>query len=339
VRGDTAAIVHAWRLVRRSSAVPVLAAALLFQVAPARAGASLVLPDGTPAAEEQAWLEQALAPSPPTVVTVYRERCPGTDGRACAMVDAPEIYVAGDDGWPWDQANTRQDALLHEVGHMLDRPWTGFPDSARDEFRALIGDDRPWRTEPNSPHEKFAEAWRLCALGVGQRPGEEVSGGYDYRPSPEVHREVCALIARAGAALGWTAGSHPPPAPPPAVPPVLVPAAPIVAAGTARAAHRADSDGSGVLGTRTAGRLTAGAARAAVRAAVRRRVAGAAGVRVICRRQAPHRLRCRFAARHGRRSYEGRGVVAAGAADGRVGYRLSVTVSGPRAARRTVWSG
>jgi hypothetical protein len=176
--------VHAWRLVRRSSAVPVLAAALLFQAAPARAGASLVLPDGTPAAEEQAWLEQALAPSPPTVVTVYRERCPGTDGRACAMVDAPEIYVAGDDGWPWDQANTRQDALLHEVGHMLDRPWTGFPDSARDEFRALIGDDRPWRTEPNSPHEKFAEAWRLCALGVGQRPGEEVSGGYDYRPSP-----------------------------------------------------------------------------------------------------------------------------------------------------------
>ena len=332
---------HAWRLVRRSSALPVLAAALLLQAATARAGATLVLPDGTPAAEEQAWLEGALAPSPPTVVTVHRERCPGTEGRACAMVDAPDIYVAGDDGWPWDQANTRKDALLHEVGHMLDRPWTGFPDSARDEFRALIGDGRPWRTEPNSPHEKFAEAWRLCALGVGQRPGEDVYGGYDYRPSPQVHREVCALIAREGAALGWTAGSHPgsPAQPPGPVAPPLAPPAPAPAVGAARAAHHPASDRSGGAGTTAARRLGGRAARAAVRAAVRRRVAGVGRVQVRCRRLAARRLRCRFVARRGPRTYSGRGTVAAAGAGNGVDSRLTVVVSGPRAARRTTWSG
>ena len=330
---------HLWRPARRSSLLAALVAALLAPASPAHAGATLVLPDDTPAAEEQAWLEDAAAPSPPTVVTVHRALCPGTGGRACAMVESPDIYVAGDGDWPWNEANTRKDALLHEVGHMLDRPWTGFPDAARDEFRDLIDDDRPWRTSPDSPHEKFAEAWRLCALGVDGRSGPDVFGGYDYRPSIEVHLEVCALIAREGDALGWTAGAHPGPPTEPSQPlgatahasgaPSPPTAAP--ASGRAPVAVRA-----GVLGTAAGGRLQARMARAAVRAAVRRRVPGARHVRVACRRLGPRRLHCRFTARRGGLRYEGHGTVSRAAAAGRVRYRLAVRAG---RGRRTAWSG
>jgi hypothetical protein len=312
---------------------------LLAPASPAHAGVTLVLPDGTPAAEEQAWLEEAVAPSPPTVVTVHRALCPGTGGRACAMVESPDIYVAGDDDWPWNEANTRKNALLHEVGHMLDRPWTGFPDAARDEFRALIADDRPWRTSPDSPHEKFAEAWRLCALGVDSRSGPDVFGGYDYRPSIEVHLEVCALIAREGAALGWTAGTHPAPPPEPSqplgapAPAATAPPVPTAAPASGRA-HVAVH--AGVLGTAAAGRLQARMARAAVRAAVRRRVPGAHRVPVVCRRLGPRRLRCRFTARHGGLRFTGHGTVSRAAGGGRVRYRLAVRVG---RSRRTAWSG
>ena len=329
---------HPLRFARRSSLLPALAVVLLAPASAAHAGVTLVLPDGTPAAEEQAWVE-AVAPSPPTVVTVHRALCPGSGGRACAMVESPDIYVAGDGDWPWNEANTRKNALLHEVGHMLDRPWTGFPDTARDEFRALIADDRPWRTSPDSPHEKFAEAWRLCALGVDSRSGPDVFGGYDYRPSIEVHLEVCALIAREGGALGWTAGTHPrrPPepsqplgAPAPAATAPPVPTAP-PASGRAHLAVHA-----GVLGTAAAGRLQARTARAAVRAAVRRRVPGAHRVRVVCRRLGPRRLRCRFTARHGGLRFTGRGTVSRPAAGGRVRYHLAVRVG---RSRWTAWSG
>ena len=287
-----------------------------------------------------------MAPSPPTVVTVHRELCPGTGGRACAMVDSPDIYVAGDADWPWNEANTRKDALLHEVGHTLDRPWTGFSDAARDEFRALIGDDRPWRTSPDSPHEKFAEAWRLCALGVADRSGPDVFGGYDYRPSLEVHLQVCALIAREGAALGWTAGSHPAPGGEPMgapAPAAIERAVPAVSERAAPAARR-DSMGvrAGVLGAAAAGRLTARAARAAVRAAVRRRVPGLRHVRVLCGRLGARRLRCRFAGRHGAMRYAGHGTVTGAIGAGPVRYRLTVTVSPARGrgpSRRTAWSG
>jgi hypothetical protein len=255
------------------------------------------------------------------------------------MVDSPDIYLADDGDWPWNEANTRKDALLHEVGHMLDRPWTGFPDAARDEFRALIDDDRPWRTSPDSPHEKFAEAWRLCALGVDGRSGPDVFGGYDYRPSMEVHLQVCALILGEGAALGWTAGTHPAPRAEPsqplAAPAPAAPAPPLPAA--APASRRAPvAVRAGVLGIAAAGRLRARTARAAVRAAVRRRVPAARGVRVACRRLGPQRLRCRFTARHGRLRYVGQGTVSRAAGGDRVRYRLAVRAG---RSRRTAWSG
>ena len=324
---------HAPRLVRRAWILPALAAAPLLLPGGAHAGATLVLPDGAPAADEQAWLETSAAVSPPTVVTVHRQRCPGTDGRACALLESPDIYVAGDD-WPWDEANTRKDALLHEIGHMVDRPWTGFSDAGRDAFRALLGDERPWRTEPDSPHERFAEAWRLCALGAGEPGGPPVAGGYSYAPSPEVHRRVCELIDREGAALGWTAGSTRgrgdaggPPAPGGVdafgVQPALSALAPPMPAAPA-----------GVLGTAAANRLSAASARGAVRAALRRRAPRVGRVNVACRRLAAHRLRCRFTARHGGRALAGQGTVTR-TARGRVGYRLEVTVG----SRRTTWIG
>ena len=330
---------HPWRFARRSSLLPALAVVLLAPASPAHAGVTLVLPDGTPAAEEQAWVEEAVAPSPPTVVTVHRALCPGTGGRACAMVESPDIYVAGDGDWPWNEANTRKNALLHEVGHMLDRPWTGFPDAARDEFRALIADDRPWRTSPDSPHEKFAEAWRLCALGVDSRSGPDVFGGYDYRPS---HRGPPRGVRahRAGRRGAGVDGRDAPRAASRAVP---APRCARPRCDSASGAHGATGVGPrpprgpcGVLGTAAAGRLQARTARAAVRAAVRRRVPGAHRVRVVCRRLGPRRLRCRFTARHGGLRFTGRGTVSRGAAGGRVRYRLAVRVG---RSRRTAWSG
>jgi hypothetical protein len=312
----------------------MLAAAALVAPTSAHAGATLVLPDGTPAAEEQAWLEASAAVSPPTVVTVHRQRCPGTDGRACALLESPDIYVAGDD-WPWDELNTRRDALLHEVGHMLDRPWTGFSDAGRDAFRALIGDERPWRTEPDSPHEQFAEAWRLCALRAGEPGGPPVSGGYRYAPAPAVHARVCELIASEGAALGWTAGSAPAGAGPGRPPgPGGVDAFGVAPAGGGLAPPMPAAQ-AGALGAAAASRLSAQSARRTVATALRRRLPRVARVRVTCRRLTAQRLRCRFTARHGARSLAGQGTVAR-ASRGRVGYRLAVIVGG---SRRTTWTG
>src|SRR5690242_9622176 len=82
------------------------------------------------------------------------------------------------------------------------------PDSTRRAFERITRDARPWRSPPNSPHERFAEAYRLCSLYA---PGVDFyargdGGGYGYAPTPSQHRRVCALIAATGASLGWTRG-------------------------------------------------------------------------------------------------------------------------------------
>jgi hypothetical protein len=87
---------------------------------------------------------------------------------------------------------------LHELGHHVDYliPET---DPFRYRFRELI-DYRPWRTSPNSPHEKFAEAYSLCA----RKDLVKVTlwwlrrdFGYDYRPTVRTHRKVCRTIENA----------------------------------------------------------------------------------------------------------------------------------------------
>ena len=55
-----------------------------------------------------------------------------------------------------------------------------------------------WRQEPNSPHEQFAEGFRMCARDP-RRPDRR-AWGYTYRPTRAQHRAVCRLIAQAEAA-------------------------------------------------------------------------------------------------------------------------------------------
>jgi hypothetical protein len=90
---------------------------------------------------------------------------------------------------------------LHEVGHHVDYTIPA-SDPFRYRFRELIGDTREWRTSPNSPHEKFAEAYAMCA----RRDPAKVTlswlrsdFGYDYRPSVRKHRLVCRTIENATA--------------------------------------------------------------------------------------------------------------------------------------------
>lgn len=80
---------------------------------------------------------------------------------------------------------------IHEAGHLFDfqRMDTG----ARNRFQTIIRDHREWRAEPFPPGEKFAEAFRLCALS----PTRLVASyfvAYDYFPTLRQHRAVCRLI-------------------------------------------------------------------------------------------------------------------------------------------------
>jgi hypothetical protein len=109
-----------------------------------------------------------------------------------------------------DLAGSRS-VYLHELGHHVDY-LIPESDPFRYRFRELIGDMRPWRGtqtvdgqiewQPNSPHEKFAEAYSLCS----RRDPAKVTlrwlrwdYGYDYRPSVQTHRKVCRTIENATA--------------------------------------------------------------------------------------------------------------------------------------------
>jgi hypothetical protein len=120
-------------------------------------------------------------------------------------------YACNGEGWidPWgnpcawgiylsaDLQHYRR-IYLHELGHHVDYAISE-ADPFRYRFRELI-DYRPWRTSPNSPHEKFAEAYSLCAR---KDPAKVTlwwlrrDFGYDYRPSVRTHRKVCRTIENA----------------------------------------------------------------------------------------------------------------------------------------------
>jgi hypothetical protein len=63
-------------------------------------------------------------------------------------------------------------------------------------FEALMHDARPWRSPPNSPHEQFAEAVRLCAISV--RWLDRYGLAYGYSPTRFQHRKVCRWLESLG---------------------------------------------------------------------------------------------------------------------------------------------
>lgn len=164
--------------------------ALVFLLAAAGEASAHTTIDAAANTPYQRWVDGAKVPTPDLTLAVVPEGCPGREEPACTWEGGP-IYLAR--GW------ADRGTFLHELGHQFD--YVVMSDAARDRFRQIIGDERPWRSSPNSPHEKFAEAFNYCA-----RFGDDVSrkehrqvvlrlgGGYLYRPYYRVHRQACALI-------------------------------------------------------------------------------------------------------------------------------------------------
>lgn len=162
----------------------VLMATLLLLALAAPAGAITLVSDAdvrTP----QRWADEAKVPTPRVTVRLILAPCPN-GAPACANV--PWYGALG--SIYWEPVRASRAHFLHEVGHHFDyemRDW------ARDRFRALIGDQRGWRAPPNSPHEKFAEAYSWCARHTHIRRAAS-RWIFDYRPTPRLHRRACRLI-------------------------------------------------------------------------------------------------------------------------------------------------
>ena len=103
----------------------------------------------------QQWIDAASRAgisTPIGSVQVVNARCPVAVASSCTSVNEP-IYL--------DPAEPdRADAFYHELGHQL---WYRMGSAQRDEFMAIIGRaGQPYRQEGgNSPHEQWAEAYRV----------------------------------------------------------------------------------------------------------------------------------------------------------------------------------
>src|SRR3954468_13703704 len=128
--------------------------ALVVLSAPAQA-VTLVSPTGDARiARYQTWANAAAVPTPLGVVDLVLDSCPVDVSDGCIYHGAPPTIFLG---------STVRDrpTLLHELGHAFDTQRLTTADRAA--FEGIFRDGRPWRTAPNSPHERFAEAYSLCA--------------------------------------------------------------------------------------------------------------------------------------------------------------------------------
>lgn len=169
-------------------AVTVLASLAL--AGSAQAATTIIAPVGS-TVPYQRWVDEAKVPTPDVTLTVVESQggCEG-EGSACTHEGETTIWL---DPAPFgdEVINTAyaREALLHEVGHQASYRMPGW---ALSRFETMRGDARPWRSPPNSPHEQFAEAWRLCAENARGR----AEAGYDYNASGSMQRRVCRLIRR-----------------------------------------------------------------------------------------------------------------------------------------------
>jgi hypothetical protein len=168
--------------------------------------AILVTPEGQPAPSHfQRWADASSVPTPSATIIVRQKDC-RVEGRRCGMAIPP--YAASDppllgEIWlpfngqftHWQMVTT----VWHELGHHFDY---AMPNWVRTLFLRLMGQPtRPWRGSPNSPHEQFAEAYRLCAEKLAIRK-TMTSGGYLWLPTPRQHRRACKLINDAASTMG-----------------------------------------------------------------------------------------------------------------------------------------
>lgn len=132
--------------------------------------------------QQRTWL--SLTPPPTGPITVYDADCPWQSGVACTTESqGRKVWVSRQlfrDEW--------QAAVFHELGHQFDYE---HPELRR-PFLALLALGDEWRTPADSPHEQFAEAYRLCAV-YATRPQREAMG-YGFVPSRRQFDAVCRLM-------------------------------------------------------------------------------------------------------------------------------------------------
>jgi hypothetical protein len=171
-----------FRQAARVADTPVVRAllVLVLVLVPASAqAATLVDESGRPLAWHQRVADSALLEPPDVVVTVaHAER------RSHAAPPATIALSRGD----WHSRRV----LLHELGHVVDYHQS---DTSRQRFMRLLGVS-VWRQPPNSPHEKFAETWRLCATRA--RPYRWQAAGYGLHAlarDPVWFRRACRIVS------------------------------------------------------------------------------------------------------------------------------------------------
>src|SRR3954453_4830583 len=168
----------------------VCAALACLVVAATASAVTIVSPSGDPRIMRyQAWANASIMPTPSGVVDLVLDSCPVAVSDGCIYHGAPPTIFLG--------AAVRDRAvLLHELGHAFDTQ--RMTPAYRAAFQGIVGDTRAWRSPPNSPHERFAEAYSLCAHHA--RMARAYTAAYGYRVTPRQHARVCALIKRASAA-------------------------------------------------------------------------------------------------------------------------------------------
>lgn len=91
--------------------------------------------------------------------------------------------------------------VRHEMAHVQDK--RRLDDGERNKLKRLMGFPLTavWSVatypEPTDPHEKFADAFATCSLGLSPDRGYWIDTGYEWDPSPRQQRLVCGTIWRA----------------------------------------------------------------------------------------------------------------------------------------------
>lgn len=141
----------------------------------------------------QQWADESRVPTPDVTLSVVEDSsgC-GGEGLRCTSAGTFTMWIA-----PWlDGWRGARKAFHHELGHNFD--YYVMSDLDRAAFAALLKDPRPWDEAPSSLKEKFAEAYKWCALRlrIKRAPNE---WGYGYKPTPRLHQKACGLIYAAAA--------------------------------------------------------------------------------------------------------------------------------------------
>jgi hypothetical protein len=141
-------------------------------------------------------VDAARVPTVPGGVRLILGPCPGMVEPACAIPGTIWLDIAGATGH--GMGSELRYMLFHELGHQAD--YRVLADADREAFLGLTGDRRPWRSDAPSPHERFAEAYAMCAapeLFPVDRATDRRDGAYGFRPTRRQYRKVCRLVRNA----------------------------------------------------------------------------------------------------------------------------------------------